>query len=210
MANCMIFFTAGFSAVSSSLCFLCHELAVNPDVQAKLYAEVAAVNGSLNGAKITYEVLQKMKYLDMVVSEGLRKWNVGLLIDRAVNKQYLIENSDGSKVLLQPGDNVWIPVYAIQRDPKHYPEPDKFIPERFSPDNRDQVNLATYLPFGAGPRACIANRFALMQLKATVYYLLSSFRLEPNQKTQVPMQLKRNAGTVDADKGFFLQFKLRN
>lgn len=210
VAQCMVFFTAGFSGVAVSLCFLCHELAVNPDIQQKLYDEIAAISESNNDDKITYEVLQKMKYLDMVISEGLRKWAIAFFIDRVVNKQYLLENSDGSKVILEPGQAVWMPVYSIQRDPKHYPNPDKFDPERFSAENKGQINPTSYMPFGAGPRGCIASRFALMQLKATIFYLLRTFHFECGPSTQVPLRLKPLSGALDAEKGFFLQFRLRH
>lgn len=205
----MVFFTAGFSTLAVSLCFLCYELALNPDIQDKLYEEIAAVEETLNGKKVDYETLQKMKYLDMIVSEEQRKWPVAVFIDRVATKQHVLEDHDGSKVILQPGESIWIPVFAIHRDPKYYPDPEKFDPERFSAENKGQINLSTYLPFGSGPRACVASRFALMHLKATLFALVSAFRLECNQNTQIPLKLKKVTG-LDAEKGFFLQFKLRN
>lgn len=67
-AQCFLFFLAGFDTSSTLLCFTAHELTVNQDVQAKLREEVDAVNSDLNGKPLSYDVLQKMKYLDMVVS----------------------------------------------------------------------------------------------------------------------------------------------
>lgn len=78
-----------------------HLLLLAKDAQDKLYEEIAKTNDELNGAPVTYECLQKMKYIDMVVSEVLRLYVLAVM-DRSVNKQYLIEDYDGHKILLQP------------------------------------------------------------------------------------------------------------
>lgn len=190
--------------------FISHELAINEDIQQRLYEEVAETAESLDGQQITYEALQKMKYLDMVVSETLRKWPIGVMSERKVSKQYLFENSDGTKALLMPNEAVWIPTFAIHRDPEYYPNPTKFDPERFSAENKHKINQGAYLPFGIGPRACVASRFALMQTKATVYHLLLNFKLECGAKTVIPLKLKASANSMDAEGGFWLNFKHRN
>lgn len=121
MSQCLLFFVACFTSVANALSFMSYELAFNTDIQDKLYEEVAEVTSGLNGKKITYEILQKMNYLDMVISEALRIWSPNFVLDRKVNKQYVLENTDGSKVVLRPGESVWIPTVAIQRDAKYYP-----------------------------------------------------------------------------------------
>ena len=75
-----------------------YELAVNPDVQERLYEEVKEVKEELNGKPLTYEVLQKMKYLDMVVSESLRKWPPATATDRYCNKEFVLDNGNGKQV----------------------------------------------------------------------------------------------------------------
>lgn len=210
VAQCLVFFLAGFTGVATTMCFLCHELAVQPDIQKRLRREIDAVHESLNGERVTYEALQKMIYLDQVISEVLRKWPIAFMLDRRVNKQYLLENSDGSKMILQPGDVVWFPVHAIHRDPKYYPNPDVFDPDRFSVENRASFNMSAYLPFGIGPRSCVGTRFALMELKASIYYLIRDFYLECSEKTAVPLKLKPGSFSIEAENGFWLQLKIRN
>lgn len=153
VAQCILFFLAGFSGLSTTLCFLCHELAVNPDVQERLHDEIQETNEKLNGKPVTFESLQKMKYVDMVVSETLRKWPIGFMTERKANKQYLMEDYDGTKVIVQPNDVVWFPIFGIHHDPKYYPSPQVFDPERFSDENKKHIQPGTYLPFGIGPRA---------------------------------------------------------
>lgn len=205
----MIFFLAGFSTVSLTIAFVLHELAVNPDVQEKLYEEVKEVQENLNGKPLSYEALQKMKYLDMVLSETMRLWPQSPANDRQVTKPYLLDDSNGNKVLLNVGDIVWIPVSGIHLDPQYYPNPEKFDPERFSDENKNNIVSGTYMPFGMGPRSCIASRFALMESKAFIYYLVANFKMEPSPKTQIPLKLKANGANVEAEKGFWYNLRVR-
>ena len=205
----MVFFLAGFNAVSLGQCFMAHELTVNPDVQQRLYEEIVATNDELNGKTLTYEALQKMKYLDMVVTETLRRWTLGPAFERKVNKPYILENADGNKVQLNVGDSIWVPVSSIHMDPEHYPNPEKFDPDRFSDENKHDIKTGSYMPFGSGPRNCIASRFALMEIKSLFYYLLLHFSLEICEKTQNPIVLKKNTISTEAAGGYFFSLKPR-
>jgi cytochrome P450 family 9 len=151
-ANCFVFIFAGFDTLSTAVHFLGHELAMNPDIQSKLIQEIDDLNESLEGEDPTYENIQKMEYMDMVISEVLRKWPPVAILDRMCTKEFVMRNSDGTEVLLKPGNAIIIPSLAIMRDPKHYPDPEKFDPERFSLENRKNINESTYIPFGIGPR----------------------------------------------------------
>lgn len=122
MAQCIIYFVAGFVGISMTFCFLFHELAVNVSIQERLYEEIQEINDELGGEPVTFETLQKMKYLDMVVSETLRKWPPGFMMDRQANKKYIMEDHDGTKALIRPNDVVWIPTFAIHRDPVSTPK----------------------------------------------------------------------------------------
>lgn len=210
VAQSLVFFLAGFTGVATALCFALAELAMNPDVQDKLYAEIAEVMDTLDSDTITYEKLQRMKYLDCVVSETLRKWSINIMTDRKVTKQYVLDDQEGTKVVLQPGDSVWIPSYSIHRDPKYYPDPLAFRPERFLPNAQPPVNPDTYMPFGLGPRACVASRFALMQLKATIFYVVKAFEARLGPNSVVPIKLKRTLGTIEPESGFIYQLRARN
>lgn len=156
-AQCMVFFLAGFDTVSTAVYFMAYSLATNPKVQAKVHQEINELVMSLNGRLPAYEDIQKLSYLDMVLSETLRMYPPVPTLDRRCNQMTTIENNDGSKVELQPGDVVFFPVTSIHKDPNYFPEPDKFIPERFSPENRDNIKPFSYLPFGVGPRNCKRN-----------------------------------------------------
>ncbi|XP_044253641.1 cytochrome P450 9e2-like isoform X2 [Tribolium madens] len=205
-AQALIFFFAGFDTVSSAMCFLSYELATNPDIQKKLLQEIDSVNG-----KPTYEVLMNLKYLDMVVSETLRKWPISVAADRICNKPYTIEPKLPNEKPLHLEKNLplWIPIYALHRDPNYFPDPNRFDPERFSDENKVNIKPYTYLPFGVGPRNCIGSRFALLEFKLIFFYILSQFEIIPIQKTQIPLKLDKTQFALTAENGFWLGLKRR-
>lgn len=154
VAQCMIFFLGGYSSISSTACFMFHELSLNPDIQAKLFKEIQSVKAELNGSPLTYDSIEKLKYLDMVVCETLRRWSPIPFIERTCNLPYVLENGDGKKVTINIGDEVLIPIFGLHMDDKYFSNPDKFDPERFSDENKDSIQSGTYLPFGIGPSKC--------------------------------------------------------
>ncbi|XP_074042639.1 cytochrome P450 9e2-like [Leptinotarsa decemlineata] len=207
-AQALIFFFAGFDSVSSLMCFMSHELAVNPNIQTKLRNEIEETLAGCGG-EITYEALLKMKYMDMVISESLRKWPSAVATDRVCTKPYTIEamNSDEKPLLIEKGTTLMIPIVGIHHDPKYYPDPERFDPERFSDENKGKIDPFTYMPFGLGPRNCIGSRFALLETKLLVFHLLSHFELIPVEKTQIPLKLSRKTFNLMAEKGFWLGLK---
>lgn len=207
-AQVILFFLAGFKTSSTLMCFLAHELAVNPDIQRRLREEIkqeCQVEGKL---EIKYENIVKMTYFDMVISECLRKWPPTTVIERLSSNKYVLQ--DGKKtVRLSKDQSVWIPVYCLHRDPKYFPDPERFNPERFSEENERNINPFTYLPFGVGPRNCIGSRFALLEVKALFTHLLLNFDIVVVEKTQVPLQLTRKRFALAPEGGFWLGLKPR-
>lgn len=156
-AQVLIFFLAGFDTISTVLSFLSYHLAVDPTIQNKVYQEIKEILNTEKNAKITYETLLKMKYLDQVVSETLRMYPPGVILNRTCTKDYLIkaQNSDEVDFVVDKGTSVSVPVISIQRDPKYFPDPEKFDPDRFSDENKGKIIPGSYIPFGSGPRNCI-------------------------------------------------------
>lgn len=197
------FFFGGIDSITTLLCFTIYELALNPDVQEKLRDEISTVEEELGEAKLTYESMQQMKYLDMVITESLRKWPPFGVTNRRCTKAYNVENSDGTRVTINKGEILFFPIHEIHRDPQYYPDPEKFDPERFSDDNRHNLNQDAFLPFGVGPRNCIGSRLTLMQAKCFIYYLLVNFEVQISERTDVPIQLDLTATGLNAKNGFW-------
>jgi cytochrome P450 family 9 len=150
-----MFFFAGFETTSTLLQMTAYELARNPEIQATLHEEIDEVIKNLDGKSLTYDIIGRMKFLDMVVSESLRKWPPGPQANqRSCTKPYTMQTEDGKDVLLEKGALLFLPVVGLHYDEKYWPNSKKFDPYRFSEERRDQIHPGTYLPFGIGPRAC--------------------------------------------------------
>ncbi|BFG05372.1 cytochrome P450 9b2-like [Drosophila madeirensis] len=184
VAQCFIFFFAAFENNANLICTTSLELLENPDIQQRLYEEAKEVQESLKGGPLTYDAVQGMKYMDMVISESLRKWALAPVTDRTCSKDYTLTDDDGTKLFdFKVGDRVNIPIAGIHWDEEYFPEPRKFDPERFSDERKNDIVPYTYLPFGVGPRNCIGNRYALMQVKGMLYNLLIRYKIERSPKT---------------------------
>lgn len=105
---------------------------------------------------------------------------------RTSNSDFPVPNSD---LTIPKGTFLIVPTYALQHDPDHYPDPDRFDPERFNETNRASRHPFVYLPFGEGPRNCIGMRFGLMQIRVGLITMLREFRVLPGVNTPVPLEL---------------------
>ena len=131
------------------------------------------------------------------------------MTDRVCDKDYEFDY-EGQKFTFEKGKSFVIPIHGYHHDPKYFPEPEKFRPERFSEENRDSIDPDTYLPFGIGPRNCIGSRFALMEVKTIFYYLLKSFSFEITEKSQIPLKLNANPVGLKSEKGIWIGLKSRD
>lgn len=156
VAQAFLFFLAGFDTVATVLSFLIYELSINPDAQQKLYDEINETNKVLDGKRITYDAIQKMKYMDMVLSETLRLWPPSVAIDRVCGKDYNYDDGQ-CKFTIEKGTSINISICSLHLDENYWPNPTKFDPLRFSDDHKDSITPGTYLPFGVGPRNCIVS-----------------------------------------------------
>jgi len=210
VSQAFIFFFAGFDTSSTLMCFAAHELAVNRDIQDRLRVEVQQHLAEGNG-EISYESLSKMSYMDMVLSETLRKYPPMMITDRLCVKKYELPPSQpGCKnVIVEPDTVLMILIYALHRDPKYFPNPDKFDPERFNEKNKDNILPYTYLPFGLGPRMCIGNRFVLTETKILLVHLLQKFTLKTVEKTVEPVVYAKNEFRLEPVGGFWIGLEKR-
>nr|CAD7457133.1 unnamed protein product [Timema tahoe] len=165
VAQALVFIFGGLETTSTVLTFACYELALHQDVQRRLAAEIDASLG-VSGGKLTYETTQNIPYLDAVISdvtnvpETLRMYPPAAFLDRSCVKPYVIPASDDSpEVHLKKGDRLWVSVPGLHYDPDYFPDPDKFDPERFTEENKNNITPFTFVPFGVGPRTCLGKKY---------------------------------------------------
>ncbi|OAD56684.1 Cytochrome P450 9e2 [Eufriesea mexicana] len=211
VAQAFIFFLAGFDTVSTLICYLVHELALHEDVQERLRDEVDSYLEKGDG-NISYEALLEMEYMEMVISETLRLHPPTSLVDRVCAKKFeLPPAAPGFRaVTVHPNQNVWFPVFGIHRDPKFFPDPEKFDPERFNSENKGTIDPYAYIPFGLGPRKCIGNRFALMETKLLIVNLLQKFVIKANEKTKRPIVYQKGNFTLIPKTGLWVTLEKRD
>lgn len=203
IAQCLLFILGGFDTVESALIFAMYELAVNQDVQEKLLEELEKSLG--NNGKFSYDTINNMEYLDMVLSESLRKFPPAVRTERRSTKPYKIPGSD----LVLPKDSlVAMPVYPVHHDADIWPDPEKFDPMRFTKEEVAKRHPMAYQPFGHGPRNCIGNRFALTECKTIIAHLTYNFKFEPSAKTEMPPKFALS-GSLKPEGGMWLKVSPR-
>ncbi len=156
-------FLAGHETTAHALSWTWLALAENPDVEAKLHEELDRV---LAGRAPT--VADALPYTEKVVSEALRMYPPVYGIARRAKEDVTI-----GSFTVPRGSEVMLWVYMTHHDPRWYPEPSEFRPERFDAE----LPKFAYLPFGGGPRACIGKSFAMMEARLLLATLAQRYRL---------------------------------
>ena len=126
--------TAGYDTTSQTLAYVGYILATHPSIQEKLRSEVNEAYDENEGNMPPYYKIQEMEYLDMVIHETLRQTNPVPFLSRVCTKDYTVP--DYPRVTIKPNDEVYINAAGIHMNPTFYPDPEKFIPERFTKEER--------------------------------------------------------------------------
>lgn len=204
-AQCFIFFAAGFETSSSTISFCLLELARNPRVLFKAQNEVDRIFEEHDN-ELTYESLQKLTYLEMVVLETLRMYPPLYMLSRKCTMDYTIP---GTQMTIEKGTEISIPVYSLHHDPQYFPNPEVFDPEHFLPDRKSSRHPFCYLPFGEGPRICIGLKFGMMQTKLAIATLLQKYDIELSEKTTFPLEFIKASFVTNNVGGIWLKFAKR-
>lgn len=197
---------AGSETSAATVMFTLWQLALNPEVQDKLRAELLEAREK-DGGNLSYETMHELRYLDMVFKETLRLWPVMPWMDRVASEDYTLPGTD---VQIEKGTLVFIPSFSIQRDPDIWQDPETYDPERFSPSNSDNLNKLAFIPFGAGPRACIGSRFADMSVKSVVSKTLLNYEVclaENTPRSEAELKINKMAFIISLTEQLPLRFR---
>ncbi|KAK3925056.1 putative cytochrome P450 6a14 [Frankliniella fusca] len=202
-AQGFIFFIAGLDNISNTVSFALSKLAADLELQNRVAKEVSEVLRQHDG-ELTYDALKKMDLLNRTALEALRIWNpIGVLI-RECNATTRVGN-----LTIEKGQPVFILTQMTAMDEKYFPDPTRFDPDRHLPEVKEKRHPYTFLPFGEGPRNCIAERFALLEMKLAMVTLLRDFVFThgPNHKEEIELDPKGFFPTPKG--GFVLQVAAR-
>ena len=178
----MTLIVAGHETTASSLNWFWYLLASTPDAAARLRAEVDA--GAVDPPG--YSDLERLPFTRRAIDETLRLYPPGWLLTRRA-----IAADTVGAISLPAMADVLISPYLVQRHPAHWPDPARFDPDRFLPEYNSVRNRFAYLPFGLGPRACIGEHLALVEMHTHVATLARRFDLElvPGQAIELESQV---------------------
>ncbi|CAG9769844.1 unnamed protein product [Ceutorhynchus assimilis] len=197
------FMFEGHDTTSICLNFTTMLLACHKDIQEKVYHEIISYLGTDLSKEPSYADLQQMDLLERCIKEGLRLYPPVPLIGRTTSEE--IPTDYG---IIPKETQVFTYLYDLHRNPKYWSDPDKFDPSRHLPENCRDRHPFAFVPFSAGPRNCIGQRFAMLEIKSFFSGLLRKFVLEPVD-TPETIQLIQDMILRPAN-GIKVKFILRN
>ncbi|MBC7930230.1 MAG: cytochrome P450 [Rubrivivax sp.] len=165
----MTLFLAGHETTALVLTWAWHLLALNPEAEEKLAAELEEV---LGGRAPTVEDLPRLRYCEWVVKESMRLYPPAYAVGREA-----VRDCEVGGYRIPKGMQIFAFQWIVQRDARWYDEPESFRPERWGEDAASRLPRYAYFPFGGGPRQCIGNAFALMETVLVLATIAQRFRL---------------------------------
>ncbi len=174
----LILFTAGHETTSNALTFTCELLARNPQIQEKLHSEIIEAKEK---SETLMDFIKNCPFTKNVIEESLRLYPPAYFIDR-VN----IEEDEFNGMKIPKNSSLLFSLLEIHTNPANWDEPQKFKPERFSDVNPNHFS-GQYFPFGAGPRMCIGNNFAMYEMVLAVAEIIGQYKIS---EKKTPIEIK--------------------
>jgi cytochrome P450 len=168
----MTMLLAGHETTSNALSWTLHLLGRHPDAAERLRQEVDSV---LGGRRPSFDDLPNLTYTKMVIEEAMRLYPPVWLLGRRVA---IDDEIDGYRI--PKGSVVFLSPYVTHRHPAVWREPERFYPERFSPEASAGRPKFSYFPFSGGPRVCLGDRFAMMEMQIILPMIVRRYRLTPD------------------------------
>jgi cytochrome P450 len=191
-------FLAGHETTAVALSYALYLLSLHPDVSRRVAEEV---RGVARDRPLTTADIPKLRFCDAVVRESMRLYPPAWTVGRQVATECPV-----GKYMLPAGSIVLIPQWAVHRDPRWFAEPEAFRPDRWLDGLAQRLPAFAYFPFGGGPRVCVGNHFAMMELILVLSTLIRSIEVQPVPGFQVELH---PAVTLRPRGGLPLSFRQR-
>ncbi|XP_067623019.1 probable cytochrome P450 6d2 [Eurosta solidaginis] len=193
--QCSLFYIAGSETTSVTSAFTLYELSMYPELLKTAVEEVDSVLARHNlkpGDPFTYEALQDMKFIELCIMETIRKYPGLPFINRECTKDYKIPDS---YYTIKKGTAIMISTLGLHYDPEYFEDPIRYNPYRFAEERRN-YKAEAYLPFGEGPRHCIAKRMGSVNSKIAIVKILASFNIEPNERKEIEFEFTSGVAII--------------
>ncbi|MGB5194471.1 MAG: cytochrome P450 [Polyangiales bacterium] len=168
--ECITLFLAGHETTSIALGHTFYLLSKHPEIEVKVYREVAAVLGD---RRATAEDYPRLGYTERVIKESMRLYPPVYAIGRQ-----LLEDFELGGYTLEKGVTLLFSQWVTHRRPESFTDPLRFDPDRWLPERAEKIHRYAYFPFGGGPRICIGNHFAMMEAVLLLATLIRAYRFE--------------------------------
>lgn len=168
----MTLFVAGHETTANATTWALYLLARHPEVQTALQKQVRDAVGS---RPLNFQDLPRIPLALEVFKEALRIFPPAFIVVREPVEDLRLKNG----LIVRKGEIVAMSEYIVHRNPKYFPDPERFDPERFTPENEARIPRYAYFPFGAGRRICIGNQFALMEGQLILATLMQHVTVSP-------------------------------
>uniref|UniRef100_A0A2A4J3Z1 unspecific monooxygenase n=1 Tax=Heliothis virescens TaxID=7102 RepID=A0A2A4J3Z1_HELVI len=190
LAQAAVFVLGGFDTTAVTMTWTIYELAWNPQYQERLYQDILETKRKIGDRDFDSAILTEVPYLDCVLKEALRMFPPMGWLDRIAAKDYKIDDN----LTIPAGTAIYVNGVSMQMDPKYFPEPEVYNPDRFLPGNERSTTPYSFMPFGEGPRSCIGMRFAYQTLRQGVAELLLKYvvRVLPNTPKPAECKVEKN------------------
>lgn len=163
-------YSAGHETSSNALSWTLYLLAQHPEIIKKVRAEVKSVLGD---ATPSFDDLRNLQYTRQVIEEGMRLYPPAYIVGRQAKEA---DEIMGHKI---PKKSIFVlSISAVHQDERYWENPKEFNPDRFAPEKVKERPKLAYMPFGAGPRMCIGNHFAMMEMQLLLAMLIRQFDFE--------------------------------
>ncbi|XP_037052055.1 cytochrome P450 4d1-like [Bradysia coprophila] len=166
------FMLEGHDTAKTGISFCFYSLARYPEIQQKCFEEMRNILSDDRSKEVSCNELNNLRYLDLVIKETLRLYPSLPLLGRLLCEELTI-----GKYKYPKGTNIGFSPLLLGRDPKLFENPLEFRPERFLEDTTSEKFTFSYLPFSAGPRNCVGQKYAVLEIKAVVSKVLRHFEI---------------------------------
>ena len=174
----LVLFVAGHETSANAMAWFHYLLAMNPEEKSKILKEIKAHED----LEMTIDSAMQLSQISMAVSETMRIYPPAWITDRVA-----LEKDEYQGTKIEKGDVVAPYIFGAHHNPNTWDNPNEFKPERFEKSRAKEKHAYSYFPFGGGPRLCIGQQFALIEMQLIAYHLYKRFDFEvlPNQKIEM-------------------------